>query len=351
MEQGFPPDAPWRSFPYGTILFHVVMLFLAITAVWGVVRSSRRPAMEADPWMWMLCAWIAGIFFIGAMSADANGSIAYESASFVFGYLAFVGFVCVLGTIISHLRMHRSQRGTHALAAFSLLAIGYLIFMSLPRVSMPREATRRSACRNILKQVGLALFKFEDANNALPRASAGDPPVSWRVTTLPFLEGQKLFEQYDQTLPWDDRKNELVAKLPFEAFMCPSRVGRQDLKERKFTDYIMLIGPGTVSPGDRDIQRHDITDGKANTALVVEATGLNVVWTEPRDFDTARQPIGINLKGKEPKESPGMMSSYHREGGHMVMGDGSVRFLNEKIDPRILRKLTTIDGGEKLDDE
>ena len=176
--------------------------------------------------------------------------------------------------------------------------------------------------------------------------------MSWRVTVLPYMEYPFHFQKYDRSVPWDDSKNDALAQTTLDGYLCPSRQDpQQDSRQRKFTDFVMLTGPGTVSPGDRAIHTRDFTDGDANTAVIVEATGLNVVWTEPRDFDTARQPIGINLKGKEPKESPGMMSSYHRGGGHMVMGNGSVRFINEKIDPRILRKLTTIDGGEKLDDQ
>ena len=297
MEQGFPPDAPWRSVPYGTILFHVVMLFFAIMAVWGVVRSGRRPVTEADPWIWILGCGIAGISFVGAMSADAHGSIAYESRSFVFGYIAFVGFVCALGTIISHVRMRRAQRGTHALVAFSLLALGFLIFVSLPRVPMAREAARRSQCKNNLKRFSLALHNFEDEHQELPRGAAGDPPVSWRVTVLPYMEYPFHFQKYDRSVPWDDSKNDALAQTTLDGYLCPSRQDpQQDSRQRKFTDFVMLTGPGTVSPGDRAIHTRDFTDGDANTAVIVEATGLNVVWTEPRDFDTARQPIGINLK-------------------------------------------------------
>ena len=108
----------------------------------------------------------------------------------------------------------------------------------------------------------------------------------------------------------------------------------------------MVTGPGSFSAGTRSIVPHDIKDGAANTLAVVEASGLNVVWTEPRDFDVARQPVGVNLKGLGRTDSPGLMSSYHQAGAQGAFADGSVRFINENIDPRVLKALTTIDSGD-----
>lgn len=353
MEQGFPSDAPWREVPIGVIVWHIVMLALGVAALVGVIRSGRRTAKKRDAWLWGTGFLISGFAFIATGEASIHDTIRFESRPFVFGYIVFVGLVCALSAIISHVRLRRSERGSHAmLVLFSLLGLGVLIFLSLPQVPMAREAARRSQCRNNLKQIGLAMHNFEDVFKVLPRASVGNPPVSWRVALLPYLDGKQVFDQYDQSLPWDATENESVARIMRSELMCPSRrLPWKDSRERHYTDYVILTGPGTVSPLDRDVSRRDFVDGSTNTAMVAEATGLHVVWTEPRDFDTTRQPIGINLKGKESKDSPGIMSSYHRAGGHLLMGDGKVRFVNEKIDPRILKKLTTIDGGEKFDED
>ncbi len=353
MEQGFPPDASWREVHPGTIALHVVMLSLGIAAVWGVFRTARRPVTKADAWMWTIGCLISAFSFIWAVDASQHFKISETSAPFVLGYIVFVGFVCALGTMVSHVRLHRDQRASHAATVFfCLIGLGLLVLALLPHVPMAREAARRSQCKNNMKQIALALFKFEDQHKHLPKAAEGNPPVSWRVAALPFMEGHKLFDQYDKSASWDDSKNEPVARYQFSSLMCPSRrFPDRDSRERFFTDYLMLSGPGTMSPGDRSVRVRDFTDGEANTAMIVEATGQNVVWTEPRDFDTSRQPIGVNLKGKEPLESPGLMSSYHRGGGHLLTGDGSVRFISEKMDPRILKKLSTIDGGERIDED
>lgn len=352
MEQGFPPNASWREVPIGVIVWHVVMLALGIAAICGLARSGRRTAEDRDVWFWGVGVVISGFALLAAGDAATHDMIRFESRPFVFGYILFVGIICALGAVITHFRLRRAKRGSDAmLVLFSLLGLGGFIFLMLPQVPMAREAARRSQCRNNLKQIGVALHNFHDSHNHFPQATTGDPPVSWRVTLLPYLDGKQIFDQYDQSMPWDDPQNEPVARNLRSELICPSRkLPWKDSRERNYTDYVMLTGPGTVSPPERAVQLRDFADGSANTAMVVEATGLNVVWTEPRDFETARQPIGMNLKGKEPKDSPGMMSSYHRAGGHMLMGDGTAWFINEKINPRVLKKLTTIDGGEKFDE-
>ena len=49
-------------------------------------------------------------------------------------------------------------------------------------------------------------------------------------------------------------------------------------------------------------------------------------------------------------EQVGGPSSHHTGGWHNVMGDGSVRFISENIDPKTLRNLTHRADGEMLSD-
>ena len=48
------------------------------------------------------------------------------------------------------------------------------------------------------------------------------------------------------------------------------------------------------------------------------------------------------------KRQPNEISSYHSGGVNAAFCDGSVQFLSDRIDPRILKAMTTIDGGETV---
>ncbi|MDR1492580.1 MAG: DUF1559 domain-containing protein [Planctomycetaceae bacterium] len=75
--------------------------------------------------------------------------------------------------------------------------IGVLVSLLLPAVQAAREAARRMQCTNNLKQIGLALHNYHDANKAFPAGSAGfgETPnwLSFHVTLLPYAEQSALY--------------------------------------------------------------------------------------------------------------------------------------------------------------
>jgi len=66
--------------------------------------------------------------------------------------------------------------------------IAVLIALLLPAVQQAREAARRSACKNNLKQFGLALHNYHDVFSAFPTGGIGQFSVSWLTQLLPQLE-------------------------------------------------------------------------------------------------------------------------------------------------------------------
>ena len=209
-----------------------------------------------------------------------------------------------------------------------------------------REAMRRTQCKNDLKQIGLALRNYHDEHHRLLPAVRDEPPLSWRVSILPYLDQARLYAQYDQRLAWDRPPNDAMASQKMSRYVCLSNSRPQDAQGRWFAAYSMPTGASTVGESPTGTTLNDITDGTSNTLLVVEACGSQIIWTEPRDVDVGVQPTGVNLNGNTPGQSAGWLSSYHVGGTQVLMADGSVRFLSAQTDPAVLKKLATINDGE-----
>src|SRR3954468_6179422 len=68
--------------------------------------------------------------------------------------------------------------------------IGVLVALLLPAVQVAREAARRTSCQNNLRQLGMGLVTFHDANNGFPpgRVNASAISCSWPPFVLPYIE-------------------------------------------------------------------------------------------------------------------------------------------------------------------
>jgi prepilin-type processing-associated H-X9-DG protein len=203
-----------------------------------------------------------------------------------------------------------------------------------------REAAQRAQCTNQLKQLGLAMHNFHSNRNTFPPAYTtgkdGKPLLSWRVQLLPFLDAKALYDEFHLDEPWDSPHNKaLITRMP-SVYACPS--ARPSLRSAGKTTYLTPRGPATMFPGAEAIKIQDITDGTSNTIMVVDASDdAAVIWTKPDDWDVAPEFKAEGLFG------------HHTGGTTFLFGDGSVRFLREKVASKVLQKLTTGNGGEVID--
>lgn len=201
---------------------------------------------------------------------------------------------------------------------------------------------RRSRCKNNLKQIGLALYSYHDEHGTFPPAyfadASGRPIHSWRVLLLPYVDQQALYNQYKWDEPWDGPNNSrLMAQIP-PVFRCPSHAGTPG---DTTTAYAAVFGDDCVFRSSGSTRMADITDGTSNTILVGEVERAGIPWMKPEDVDVSKHPtIG----------DPAGFSSLHIGGIHVLLADGSVRFISENISPATLRGLYTRAGNEQIGD-
>lgn len=217
--------------------------------------------------------------------------------------------------------------------------IPIMVALLLPAVQAAREAARRTACANNLKQIGIAFHNYESAYGTLPPAYLADkdgkPMHSWRVLILPFMEQQHLYDMYKFDEPWDSPNNLRVAEMMPKVYQCPSDNGPPG-----FTDYMVITGPETIFDGAKSSRLSQIPDGTSNTLLVVEAKGASTRWTEPVDIELAKSAL------KTFGGPPGDMGSNHVSGSQVLFADGSVRFIRKDVPPQTIKNLATKADGQ-----
>jgi prepilin-type N-terminal cleavage/methylation domain-containing protein/prepilin-type processing-associated H-X9-DG protein len=99
--------------------------------------------------------------------------------------------------------------------------ITILIALLVPAVQKVRETAARSQCQNNLKQIGLALHNYHDANKCFPPARDSNG-LATHAYLLPYIEQADAFRLIDFTVAWNDAKNAIPRGIEVSTFICPS---------------------------------------------------------------------------------------------------------------------------------
>ena len=204
--------------------------------------------------------------------------------------------------------------------------IAVLTGLLLPAVQKVREAAARIRCANNLKQIGLAMHNYHDANEAFPQAykalPISDPTAPAGTGTfgagafvliLPYIEQGNLFAGIDVTRAALSNVNmppgNSAYLIPIKSYLCPSSPGQPTAVysaalANSFNNFGISIAPapGLVfgrsdycpdagmmadlpgisinagasiicQPPDGPVRFTDVTDGTSNTMMIVEDAG------------------------------------------------------------------------------
>jgi prepilin-type processing-associated H-X9-DG protein len=234
------------------------------------------------------------------------------------------------------------RRFQYSLRSLLLLVLGCSIVCVVIAVWMEKARRERQEGWNNLKQLGLAMLGTAYADTVDTRFTTGEalddrfpahaifdrqgkPLLSWRVHILPHLEEDELYRQFHLDEPWDSPHNKrLIPRMP-RFFRNPHSKAPPNT-----TTYLAVVGKGMLLDGDKRRKLDEVEVTNAHTVIVVEADDDRaVIWTKPEDceYDSEHPMAGLG--------------HAHRGGFNVLMGDGSVRFIERTVDPETFREMVT----------
>jgi hypothetical protein len=220
-----------------------------------------------------------------------------------------------------------------------------LICLLLPGGNVIHGPRRRSPCFNNLKQISLALQRYDARYGSLPPAYIADqngkPMHSWRILILPFLEQEPLYKEYDFSEPWDGPHNSRLMQRCPKQFRCHEATNQNP----SATSYVAVVGNTTMWPGNRGSRLEDIKDGTSNTIMLVEVADSDINWMEPRDLSFEQATKGVNVDKQHG------ISSNHAGIVCVAYADGHGTYLVDDVSSEALKALFTIAGGETVDED
>lgn len=148
------------------------------------------------------------------------------------------------------------KRGFTLIELLVVIAIiALLVAIILPAVQYARAAARRTACKNHLKQIGLAFHNHASTyDEKLPRVAIpyGQPleKLSWAVTILPYVEQESVMNQ----LETDPSFN--LDQVIVPTYSCPDDQSADGKPGQ--TSYVVNIGYPGRSSGTRNLSSHNL---------------------------------------------------------------------------------------------
>jgi prepilin-type N-terminal cleavage/methylation domain-containing protein/prepilin-type processing-associated H-X9-DG protein len=287
------------------------------------------------------------------------------------------------------MRVNRPNRAGFSLIELlmAMFIICLIISFLLPGLNAARRAARRSQCLNNLKQLSLALENYETQYRVLPpgvvdasrpiRSEPFGSHTSWMVQLMPFMEQNPLYNAFDKGASVYGPENKTVRVSQINTFLCPA--DPQDHGAGSGVSSYAGCHHDVEAPIDVDnhgvfflgshISHADLYDGASCTIFVGEKrrdpSTLELGWVSGTRATLRNTGTAINatplvktriLLAPEPNAAAaalavGGFGSYHGDGCNFAFGDGSVRWVAQTINARVLRALGNRADGEMIGDD
>ena len=282
------------------------------------------------------------------------------------------------------------------LAVVAIVAV--LLGLLLPAVQAAREASRRSACSNHLRQLVTATLNYESQHRVLPAGALvhsqdAQQGVSWRVLILPHMEEKALFQKIDVQRN-GGAANRAAGASENLVFQCPSARTAPSPSEIPHANYDAVSGAGSDADEIRDLddqfcgdiyqdgiyypgsrtQIDQIIDGTSHTFAIGERrydiyNWLDgVVWYGSQDVEmcayaskNVKYPLnadpekfGYSISDRDAPAGAAktmlrndlFFGSAHPDGAYLACADGSVDFVSDAIDFLVYKNLASKSGNE-----
>ena len=286
--------------------------------------------------------------------------------------------------------------------------IAILIGLMLPAVQAARSAARRMKCSGNMKQIGLAVHSYVSVYGVFPPSkveySYTNPnreiAHNFIAFILPYIEQHSVAENYDFNVNWQNAKNRPARQTRISILICPDapqkRMCRnsttsQNVVEFFVSDYTSCeqISPGvrkTLRDSGRVADRSDwrgmlraqwdgsvgpesVHDGLSNTIMFVECAGRPFKYgygrrrgdpeSSPKEpmsgaeWADARSQVWVHdLCGSGFQmfncSNENEIFSFHEGASMFLFGDGTVRLLQDSIDPNVFVSYFTANGDDTV---
>ena len=216
-----------------------------------------------------------------------------------------------------------------------------------------------------LRQIGGAVNAYADKSQSpLVGGTFQDDGAAghgWMTALLPYLYHQPIYDEIDFAQPWYAKVNH----LPFS-----QRVREYESIRLKYSQSSNPDGYATSSyaandrllNANRGTKLGEIADGAANTIFAGEVKQKLRPWGDaanwrdlglginqsPDGFGSDDQQVDTIYMFEIPSENE--LRKKIRGGATFLMADGTVRFINETIDPKVLHALATPNANDQVDD-